>query len=278
MRRQWEHFVSPERVAVATEDVEANGVRSRWVRASGCDTRRAILFLHGGGYQIGSVDSHHNLMAALSAASGCAVLGVDYRLAPEHRFPAAVDDVLAAWQWLVSQGFAPGQVAVCGDSAGGALGIALMTILRDKSLPLPACAVAMSPWADLEAHGDSFRSNAEHDPVTQREVLLVMARTYLGRGGDPRDPLASVVHANLSRLPPLLVQVGSNEVLLDDARQLAARAQEQGCAVTLSEWDGMFHVFQLFTGRLRQADAAIAEAGAFLRTHLHARNTDRSSR
>jgi monoterpene epsilon-lactone hydrolase len=268
MRKQWDEFVAPSPLPARTQAVEANGVPCRWVEADGATRERIVVFFHGGGYQIGSPASHHNVMAALSAACGCAVLGVDYRLAPEHRFPAPVDDALAVWRWLQASMPAT-RIALAGDSAGGNIAIALMTLLRDKSLPLPAVAVAMSPWVDLEATGRSFAANAERDPVTQRDVLLLMARTYLGKGGNARDPLASTLHANLARLAPLLVQAGTHEVLLDDARSLVERAQAQGTPATLSEWPGMVHAFQLFVGRLDEADAAVAEAGAFLQRHLN---------
>ncbi len=263
MRSDWDAFIAPTKLAAEVADVEANGVACRWVAAPGTRDDAAIVFFHGGGYQIGSLDSHHNLMAALSAAAGCRVLGVDYRLAPENRFPAPVDDALSAYRWLAKR-MATERITLCGDSAGGGLAVALMTLLRDKHMPLPAAAVAMSPWVDMEAGGASFESNAAHDPVTNRRTIQLMARAYLGRNGNPREPLASPVHANLARLPPLLVQVGSHEVLLDDARALVATASAQGVDVRLTEWKGMPHVFQLFAGRLDEADAAIHEAGQFL--------------
>lgn len=269
MRKDWDAFLTFTRLEADIQDVDAVGVRCRWVRAAGAREDRAILFLHGGGYQIGSMESHHNAMAALSAAAGCRVLGVDYRLAPENRFPAAVDDALTAWRWLVSQGHEARHIGLCGDSAGGSLCIGLMTLLRDRSMPLPAAAVAMSPWVDMEATGASFMENAAHDPVTQRQTILLMARAYLGKTGNPREPLASPVHANLARLPPLLVQAGSNEVLLDDARQLAERARAQGVDARLAIWPGMVHAFQLFAGRLDEADAALQEAAAFLRNEMN---------
>jgi epsilon-lactone hydrolase len=169
-----------------------------------------------------------------------------------------------AYRWLLAQGVAPARISLCGDSAGGGLAVALMTLLRDKHLPLPAAAVAMSPWVDMEATGASFDSNAGSDPVTQRQTIMLMARTYLGRGGDPREPLASPIHANLARLPPLLVQAGSREVLLDDAKALVEAAQAQGVDARLSLWPGMPHTFQLFAGRLDEADDAIHEAAGFL--------------
>lgn len=264
MREEWDGFLSHPRVDAQVTPVDADGVPCRWVQAVGASADRVIVYFHGGGYQIGSPASHHNAMTMLSAQADCRVLGVAYRLAPEHRFPAPVDDALAAWRWLMLQGVDSSQVGLCGDSAGAGLAVALLTVLRDQHMPLPAAAVAMSPWVDMEALGSSFVDNAERDPVTRRDTLLLMARTYLGRGGDPRTPLASPIHADLSRLPPLLVQAGSDEVLLDDARQLVLRAQEYGTDARLSLWPGMFHTFQLFTGRLREADTALAEAAVFL--------------
>jgi epsilon-lactone hydrolase len=268
MREQWDALFAAPRLPAEVSRVDANGVPCAWIRAPQARTDRAVMFLHGGGYQVGSCASHHNLMAALSAATGCAVLGVEYRLAPEHRFPAPVDDALAAWNWLLAEGYAAPHVALCGDSAGGNLCIALMAVLRDRAMPLPAAAAVMSPWADLECSGKSLTDNAATDPVTSIEVLRLMARTYLGKGGNPREPLASTVHANLARLSPLLVQVGSGEVLVDDARTLVDRANEQGTPAVLTVAPGMVHVFQLFAGRLDEADAAITEAGHFLRARL----------
>ncbi|MEJ7931637.1 alpha/beta hydrolase [Ramlibacter sp. AN1015] len=277
MRRQWDTFLRSGHVAAELEPVDANGVPCRWVRAPGASRERAIVYLHGGGYQVGSLDSHHNVMVAFSAASGCSVLGIDYRLAPEHRFPAPVEDSLLVWRWLLARGFTGEQVGIAGDSAGAGIAVALMTLLRDKSLPLPAAAVAMSPWVDMEASGASYARNAARDPVTQRTVILQMARTYLGKMADPREPLASPIHANLARLPPLLVQVGSDEVLLDDAVQLVERAASQGTDARLSVWNGMVHVFQLFTGRLPEADAAIEQAATFLRAAMDSHALTRSN-
>lgn len=269
MREEWEDFLARPRLDAQVTEVDADGVPCRWVQAAGARADRVIVYFHGGGYQIGSPASHHNAMAVLSAQADCRVLGVAYRLAPEHRFPAPVDDALAAWRWLMLQGVDARHVGLCGDSAGAGLAVVLLTLLRDQQMPLPAAAVALSPWVDMEALGASFADNAERDPVTRRDTLLLMARTYLGRGGDPRAPLAAPIHADLSRLPPLLVQAGSHEVLLDDARQLVDRAKAQGTDARLSLWPGMFHTFQLFAGRLDEADAALAESADFLQAAMN---------
>lgn len=264
IRRDWNAFFADPRLPATVTAVDADGVPAFWIEAPGATHEAAILFLHGGGYQIGSHISHHNLMARLSAHSGCAVLGVDYRLAPEHRQPAALEDAATAYAWLCAQGLAPGRIALCGDSAGGALAVLLMTQLRNASQALPRAAALMSPWVDLQAGGASYEANAATDPVTQRATILRMARTYLGRSGQPEAPEVSPLHAALDGLPPLLIQAGRAEVPLDDAHALAERANAAGVQTRLSLWDDMPHVFQLFTGRLEAADAAIDEAARYL--------------
>lgn len=238
---------------------------AEWIIAEGADPARAILFLHGGGYQIGSVASHRDLMQRLSRTGGAAVLGIDYRLAPENRFPAAVEDGLAAYRWLLDEGFAPGSIALAGDSAGGGLAVAVLLKARAEGLALPAAAVLFSPWTDMEASGETYETRAAVDPLTQRDKILLMARAYLGRGGDPRNPLASPLHADLAGLPPLLIHVGDHETILDDSRVFAARARAAGVAVDLTVWDRMIHQFQVFAGDIPQAQASIEAAGAFLR-------------
>lgn len=276
MRSDWDAFLGAHRLDAKVTPGTGFGVDCAWVVAPGVPAAGeggTILFLHGGGYQIGSTASHHNLMVRLSEEAGCRVLGLDYRRAPEHRFPAPVEDAMAAYRCLLDQGISAQRIALCGDSAGGGLAVALMTCLRQQALPLPAAAALMSPWVDMAATGDSFEANAARDPVTSRELILRMARTYLGRGGDPRHPLASPVHADLSGLPPMLVQVGEDEVLLDDARALVSVARSGGVDARLSVWPRMIHTFQLFAGRLDEADAAIGEAARFLADAI-ARATD----
>ncbi|HEY9281023.1 MAG TPA: alpha/beta hydrolase [Eoetvoesiella sp.] len=269
MRQDWEAFLSVPEVSAKVEAVNADGVACRWVMGENSHRGRVIFYLHGGGYQIGSVASHHNVMARLSTVSGHHVFAVEYRLAPEHRFPAALDDVFTAYQWLLEQGALPSNIAFCGDSAGGGLVVALLTLIRDQALPLPCAAVLMSPWVDMEASGDSYRLNANHDPVTQKGMILLMARAYMGKNANFKNPFASPIYADLAGLPPMLIQVGQHEVLLDDARTLANAVRSVGGQVSLSIWQEMIHTFQLFTGRLDEADAAIAEASQFLCAQLN---------
>ncbi|WIM09924.1 alpha/beta hydrolase [Enhydrobacter sp.] len=187
------------------EKVDAGGVAAEWIMAPGCDPGRAVLYLHGGGYAIGSINTHRRLAYDISAASAAAILVIDYRLAPEHPFPAALDDATAAWRWLAQQGFPAGRLAIAGDSAGGGLTIATLVNLRDRKLGLPACAVAISPWVDLEGLGDSITARAEQDPMVQKDGLLWMAGMYLD-GRTPKAPLAAPLHADLKGLPPVLVR------------------------------------------------------------------------
>jgi len=268
MRAGWEEFFTAAPEPDEYVPVPADGVPARWVGAPGAHKDKVVLFLHGGGFQIGSVHSHRALIGAISAASGCRVLGVDYRRAPEHPFPAAVEDVLTAYGWLLDQGLEPGHIAFAGDSAGGNLAIAALLSLRDRDLPLPVAAVLMSPWTDLAATGESYESRAARDPLNNRPMLLAVARNYLGKSGDARDPLASPLYADLSGLPPMLIQVGDREVVLDDARMFADKARTAGVSVALDIWEEMIHVFQLFPGELTEARRAIARIGGFLREHL----------
>jgi monoterpene epsilon-lactone hydrolase len=225
----------------------------------------AVLSLHGGGYTIGSCGTHRALAAHLSAATGGPVVTVDYRLAPEHPFPAAIDDARTAWTWLLAQEhITPGRAVVAGDSAGGGLTAATVLRLKDAGDPLPAAAVCISPWVDMESTGESYTTRAADDPMVDEQGLTRMREAYLG-GADPRDPLASPVHGNWTGAPPLLIQVGTHEVLLDDARALAAKARAAGVKVELEEWDRMIHVWHSFCGLIDEADEAVRRIGAFVR-------------
>jgi monoterpene epsilon-lactone hydrolase len=247
------------------EKVDAGGVPSEWVMAPGYDTGRAILYLHGGGYAIGSLNTHRRLAYDISAASAAKVLLIDYRLAPEHPFPAAVDDAASAWRWLLQQGFAPNRLAIAGDSAGGGLTIATLVNLRDKNLGLPACAVAISPWVDLEGLGNSMTTRSAHDPMVQKDGLLWMAKMYLN-GKDPRTPLAAPLHADLNGLPPTLVQVGTAETLLDDAIRIAEKMHAAGVDARLAIWPNQLHVFPLFAPILSEGRDGCIEIGNFIRS------------
>ncbi len=250
-----------------TAAVDAGGVPSEWVDTPETDETRAVLYLHGGGYTVGSVRSHRALAARVAAASGARGLTVDYRLGPEHPFPAAVDDAVAAYRWLVRQGIAPERIVVAGDSAGGGLAVSTLVALRDAGDPPPAGGVCISPWTDLACTGTSIETRAAEDPLVQRDGLLAMAAAYLN-GHDPRAPLASPLYAALHDLPPLLVHVGTAETLLDDATRLADRARAAGVAVELEAWDDMIHVWHAFAPLLPEADAAIARIGAWVRARM----------
>ncbi len=252
--------------AATFRSVGANGVAAEWVAAEGSDDDRTVLYLHGGGYVVGSIRTHRVLMADLSRASGSRVLGLDYRLAPEHPFPAAVDDTLAAYQWLLDEGQEPAKVAVAGDSAGGGLTVAALVQMRYLGLPMPGAAVCISPWVDMEGTGASMETRADADPMVKKEGLEFMAGTYLG-GRDPRAPLAAPMYADLGGLPPMLIQVGDSEVLLDDSTRLSENARNAGVEVQLDVWDDMIHVWHLFAPMLPEGRQALSQAGDFIKKH-----------
>ena len=257
--------IAPVPEDVALEPVDAGGVPAEWVTAAGARTDAAILYLHGGGYAIGSIATHRLIAANISRAAGVRVLLIDYRLAPEHPHPAAVDDATAAYRWLLAQGLDAGRLAISGDSAGGGLTVATLLALRDAGDPLPACAVPISPWLDMELSGESFDSRAELDPMCSHAGLKEMADWYLA-GQDARTPTASPIHADLAGLPPLLVQVGDHEVLLDDSVRLVDRAKAAGVDVTLEVEEEGIHVYQAFP--VPEAEEAITRLAAFVRRHI----------
>lgn len=249
---------------VQRESVSANGVPAQWLTAPGADPRRAVLYLHGGGYVIGSINSHRDLGSRISAAAGARVLMIDDRLAPENPFPAAVDDATHAYRFLLASGVDARGTVIAGDSAGGGLTVATLVNLRDLGVRLPAAGVCLSPWVDMEGLGDAMTSRDAQDPMVHRPQLLETAAAYLN-GADPRHPLASPLHADLTGLPPLLIQVGTAETLFDDSTRLASAARNAGVEVTLEPWEEMFHVFQVFAVLLPEAQQAIDRIGAFVR-------------
>lgn len=262
--RLGEMLPAPEAAEVSRLD--AGGVPAELVAAPGADAGD-ILYLHGGGYVIGSPATHRNLAYNLSQDSGCRVTVLDYRLAPEHPFPAAVEDAVTGYRWLLETGSRPERIAVAGDSAGGGLTVAALVAIRDEGLPMPAGAVSISPWIDLEALGDSVESKAALDPMVQKDRLLELARLYLA-GADPRNPLAAPLYADLAGLPPLLVQVGTSEILLDDAVRLAERARAAGVETELEVAEDMIHVWHLFAPMLSEGREAVGRAAAFVRRQL----------
>ena len=258
-------FVVP--ADVSWDPVDAGGVPAEWVTTPQATDGRVICYLHGGGYTMGSVNTHRELVSRLSRAAGARALAVDYRLAPEDPFPAAVEDATTAYRWLLRTGVDPANVVIAGDSAGGGLTAATLVALRDAGDPLPAAGVCLSPWVDLEGIGESMTTKAEADPMVQRDELLDMAKAYLG-DADPRTPLAAPLYADLCGLPPLLIQVGTAETLLDDATRLAARARAAGVDVTLEPWEDMIHVWHFMASMLPEGQEAIDRIGEFIRERV----------
>lgn len=257
-----------------TEGFEAvpgivGGISGEWVR--GKHVRRndaALLYLHGGGYAIGSPQTHRHLVGLMSIESGLPVFAADYRLAPENKFPAAVDDGLAAYRGLIESGIAPEKIAIAGDSAGGGLTMATLVAARDAGLPMPACAVVFSPWVDLSQGGESHRSRAKRDPIVRKEGVDVMAAAYVGEGADLKQPLASPIFADLSGMPPILIQVGSEEALHSDSVALAAKLEAAGSEVSFETWGGMVHVWHIFHPILAEGRDALVRASAFLKRRI----------
>ena len=246
--------------------VNAGGVTAEWVTAEGASDSRVVLYFHGGGYIIGSPRTHRAMMAHLSRDAASRVLALDYRLAPEHPFPAPVEDSVAAYRWLLNEGFDPARIALGGDSAGGGLTVAALVQIRYLGLPMPAAGVCVSPWVDMEGLGESMETRAEADPMVNKENLMVSAKTYLG-GADSRAPLAAPLYADLRGLPPLLIQVGDAETLLDDSTRLAGVAREAGVEVEMDVWDDMIHVWHVFAPILPEGKQAIKQAGDFIKKH-----------
>lgn len=243
--------------------VSAGGVDAEWLVPDGIQPREAILYLHGGGYVIGSLATVRPMASQLALDARARVLTIDYRLAPEHPHPAALDDALAAYRWLLDEGLKPAQLAIAGDSAGGGLTVATLVALRDRALDRPAAAVCFSPWTDLSLSGASLDANAATDPQVQRWLLTEMAGHYLA-GHDPRDPLVSPLYAELHGLPPLLIHAGRAEALIDDAVGLARAASDAGVDVTLECWDHMIHVWHGFAPVLPEATDALRRVGEWL--------------
>lgn len=259
-------LLMPPAAEVDVQPVDAGGVPAAWSVPKD-DRGTVVVYLHGGGYCIGSLTSHRPMLTHLATASGARVLAVDYRLAPEHPHPAALDDAVGAYRWVVgTQGVDPARVVVAGDSAGGGLTLATLVALRDAGDPLPAAGVCLSPWADLTQSGSTIAEKADEDPMVRAEDLDRWAGMYAG--GAARDSKAiSPLFADLSGLPPLLVEVGTSEVLLDDARRVADRAREAGVDVTLTVAEDMIHVWHSFAGAVPEADEGIARVAAFVREH-----------
>lgn len=249
---------------VKVEKVSANGVDAEWTSTPGVARDAAILYAHGGGYLFGSLDSHRHMVSELGRAANCVALAMNYRLAPEHPFPAPVEDAVAAYRFLLAQGFKPERIAIAGDSAGGGLVVAAMVAIREAGLAQPGGGWCLSPWIDMEALGGSMESKAAADPMVQKAGIIEIAKAYLG-GADPRSPLAAPLYADLAGIAPLLIQVGAAETLLDDAIRLTQRAGAADVRVDLQVWPEMVHVWPLFWPELGAGKRALDEAGAWIK-------------
>jgi monoterpene epsilon-lactone hydrolase len=249
-------------------ETEAGGVPAMWAAPKRSAADRVLLCMHGGGYIGGSIYSHRKMFAQLAKAAGTRALIFDYRLAPQHTHPAQVDDAVAVYRWLLEQGIGPGHIAFTGDSAGGGLCISTQLRARQQGLPGPAAAMPLSPWVDMTVAGPSYQTNRDRDPFFFAESVRQFAGIFLGAGGDPRDPLASPLFADLSGLAPVYIQVGGDETLLDDARQLAGQARQAGVEVRLDVFPGMLHSFQMAAGRAPEADDALARMAGWVRPRL----------
>ncbi|HEY0973395.1 MAG TPA: alpha/beta hydrolase [Solimonas sp.] len=245
------------------EPTTLRGVAAEWVSNHCVDAQRTVLYFHGGGYLVGSPRMYRDLSSRIAQHWKARVAVVDYRLAPEHRFPAATDDCLNAYRSLLEQGIAPERIVIAGDSAGGGLTLATALNIREQGLPAPAALVLFSPWLDLTVDSDSARQIGDDDAMLSVPALLDAGRDYIG-DQDPKLPLASPLFADLRGLPPMLVQVGDREILLDDSRRLAERVREVGGELKLEVWPGLFHVWQIFAGKMPEAARALLDAAAFL--------------
>ncbi|HJM27020.1 MAG TPA: alpha/beta hydrolase [Acidimicrobiales bacterium] len=252
---------------VTWTEVDAGGVPAIWANPEGGSADHVIQYVHGGGYKIGSANGYRNFTGQLARAVGCRVLNVDYRLAPEHPHPAAVNDSSAAYRWLLDQGYGSDRIAISGDSAGGGLTLSTLLRLRDDGVALPVAGIPISPWVDMEGLGESMTTRAEVDVLVSPEGLKEGADVFLA-GQDARDPLASPLYGDFAGIPPLLIQVGDEETLLDDSTRMAEVAGLAGVDVSLEVFPEMQHVFQLFVGNMPEADKALAKITAWLRPRL----------
>lgn len=254
---------------ITTQSLSANGVPAEWITPPNA-TDTVVYWLHGGGYTVGSINTHRDMISRIARASEARAFAIDYRLAPEHPFPAAVDDAVTGYRWLLAQGIDPKAVVIGGDSAGGGLTFATLITLRDAGDPLPAAAVTFSPWTDLEGTGESITTRRDADPMIDPAGMPEMSALY-HTTTPVRDPRVSPIHADLTGLPPQLIHVGDAEVLLSDATRMADKAKAAGVDTTLEVWDEMIHVFQFFAATLSEGQQAIEMAGEFVKSHVAAK-------
>ena len=247
---------------------EANGVSGEWVFPHGCDKTKVLLYFHGGGYFVGSTNTHRGLVSQIAKNAGISALSINYRLAPEHPYPAAIEDCAKVYEWLLTEKlFLPNQICFGGDSAGGGCVVGTLTYLRDKNMPLPKCAVALSPWLDHTFSGHSFPSKNDIDPMLLADGFPLV-RDYYMAGADPKSPYASPIFHSLEKLPPVFVQVGEDELLLSDSTRFAEKAKAEGVDVRLEVYPKLFHVFNAFWRILPKAREANKKLGEFIKVQL----------
>ena len=252
---------------VVVEPFDLDGIHAEWITPPDADSNKVVLHLHGGGYVTGGINSHQAMCVLMAQTLKLKVLLPEYRLAPEHPFPAALDDALKTYRWLLAQGYKSSNIIVSGDSAGGGLALATALSLRDNKEPLPAVVICISPWADLTHTGQSHITNAEAESILTTNVLKEWSLAYTAEN-NLRNPLVSPIYADFHNFPPLLIQVGSDEVLLDDARTLANKAKADGVDVTLKIWAGMFHAWPLLGGMIPESKNAFEEVRQFVDSQL----------
>lgn len=266
LRQSLQKIVRLLRIArgVKLEPTEVAGLYAEWLRPKNAVKGKVLLYLHGGAYVVGNCRTHRQMVSHIARAAGIDALVPEYRLAPEHPFPAAIDDAVAVYRALLAEGYAAGKIFIAGDSAGGGLTVATLLALRHAGDPLPAAAVLLSPFLDFTASGESATTRAEQDPWFHARDVRVVARHYCGEESDLQNPLISPVFANIAGLPPTYIQVGDDEILLDDSTRFAAKMKEAGREVELEIWPEMWHVFQIFIGKMPEARRAINKIGSYL--------------
>ena len=269
IRALFEHWgdITGEPGQVDYVEVDAGGMEAMWAIPKGCAEDRVALCTHGGGYVTGSMYTHRKLFGHIAKAVGCKALILHYRRAPEHTHPAQVNDAVTAYEWLLKEGYKSEHIFTTGDSAGGALATSVLLGIRNKGLPLPVGSVPLSPWYDPEGTGESILSNAEKDVLVQKEVLLNMAATFLGNAS-PKDPLANLLEADLTGLPPMYIQAGGDETLLDDSVRFGALAKKAGVDCKVEIFPEMQHVFHFMAGEAPEADEAIAKIAKWVKPKL----------
>lgn len=249
-------------------ETKADGVEVMWIEPHGCDPSRVLLCMHGGGFFSGSMYTHRKLFGHFAKQAGCRALSVNFRRSPEYQHPTQVNDTLTVYKWLLDQRIEPKHIALLGDSAGGGLSITTLLLARDKGLPMPAATMPFSAWFDMEVTGESAITNHGHDHLFTREAILGIAAMVLGEKGNPKDPYISPLHADLKGLPPMYLQVGDKELLLDDSRRLAELARRVGVEVKLDIFPGMQHTWHMAAGRAPESNEAIARYVTWVKPKL----------